>query len=367
MNEAALHELLSGRRKDFAAMLLRSGLSAAECLYWLAIQGRNLAYARRLFSQHRVSVPVISVGNITTGGTGKTPIAAWLANWLVSRGRKPGLISRGYRALDRGASTSDGQSVTANDEKLVLDRLCPGIPHYQQQDRTSAAKLAIAESGCDVLLLDDAFQHRKLQRDLDLVLIDALNPFGYDHLLPRGLLRESLTGLKRADLIIVTRANQCSPNQRHALLRQIGKYCASDEIVEVAFKPTRLVDIHWNPHPLTTIRGKKLLVFCGIGNPEGFRRTISDLGGAFAPLRQFPDHHHYEQPDFQTLQAQAMAEQAEYAVTTQKDLVKIRPADWTDPQLMSVEIGIEFLSGESVLKNRLDQLLQTSDFKIHSV
>jgi tetraacyldisaccharide 4'-kinase len=357
MNEAALHELLSGRRKDLAARFLRSSLRAAEFAYALTMRLRNVAYDRKWLEIHRVSVPVISVGNITTGGTGKTPVAAWLANWLKEQHCQPALISRGYRALAETPETADGQSAPENDEKLVLDRLCPGVPHLQQRDRVRSARRAIQEFGCDVLLLDDGFQHRRLHRDLDLVLVDALQPWGYGHVLPRGLLRESLDGLKRADLILITRSDQCSSQQRQVLMEQLYTSRTENEFVEIAFKPTRLVDLDWQPHSVSEVLGHRLFAFCGIGNPHGFEQTIKSLGGSLVQILPFPDHHHYQPQDLSTIAEMARKAKAELVLTTQKDLVKIAPNQWHGPPLMAVEIGVDFVSGESLITSLLHQVL----------
>ena len=357
MDEAALHELLSGRRNDSAAKLLRCGLHAASWGYSSAMSLRNLAYNRKFLQIHRTSVPVISIGNITTGGTGKTPLAAWLANWQVAAGHQPGLLSRGYRSLANRSSNDDGRptehTVLGNDEKLVLDRLCPGIPHLQQRDRVASARRAVSEFGCDVLLLDDGFQHRRLHRDLDLVLVDALQPWGYGQVLPRGLLREPLSGLRRADVIIVTRADQCTVEQRQTLLEKLRQIRGSDECVEIAFTPTRLVDLNWQPQDLGSVVGKRSFAFCGIGNPSGFGRTIATLRVTCERMQPFPDHHHYDAGDLAGLAAQAREVSAEVALTTQKDLVKIAPAAWHGPPLLAVEIGVEFVNGRQLLESRL--------------
>lgn len=356
MNETALHDLLSGRRRDLGARLLRGGLAVAECLYALAMRGRNLSYDRRWLRQHRVPVPVISVGNITTGGTGKTPVAAWLANWLLAQGRHPALISRGYHSLGTTTDSTGRSTPIENDEKLVLDRLCPGVPHLQQRDRVASALRAIQDFGSDTLLLDDGFQHRRLARDLDLLLIDGLQPWGYDHLLPRGLLREQLSSLGRADLIIITRSDQCSAEQRDSLFRRIEQFRPNGACLEIAFKPRRLVDLNWQSHPLTEAAGKQILAFCGIGNPAGFRRTVTSLGAELDQLLTFPDHHHYVESDLSQIARRAKSTSIELVITTQKDLVKIAPDQWDGPPLMAVEIGVEFQSGEQLLTSRLRRL-----------
>ena len=372
MDEAALHELLSGRRRDVGARLLRGGLHLASFGYGAAMRLRNFAYDREWLRVTKVDAPVISLGNITTGGTGKTPLAAWLANWLGEQGRVPGLLSRGYRALgDSSGRREDGQAgglpyVAANDEKLVLDRLCPGVPHLQQRDRVASARRLVEESRCDMLILDDGFQHRRLHRDLDIVLIDALQPWGYGHVLPRGLLREPLAGLKRADLIVLTRADQVTPEQRRAVLDQLARVRGTDDAVQVAFVPQRLIALsadasNEQPLALEAVRGRRAFAFCGIGNPQGFARTVASLVdvGEFDPglLRVFPDHHHYTERDLADVASAAKAARAEIVLTTMKDFVKLRPEIWDGPPLYAIEIGVEFLAGRELLENRLRSCL----------
>jgi tetraacyldisaccharide 4'-kinase len=357
MDEAALHDLLSGRRTDFGARLLRQGLQVASWGYSAAMTLRNLAYQRQWLAASHASVPIISLGNITTGGTGKTPFAAWLANQLILDGHRPGLLSRGYHALkSTGADEAvvKDEQYIGNDEKRVLDRLCPGVPHLQQRDRVRSARQIVAEFDCDVLLLDDGFQHRRLHRNLDLVLIDALQPWGYGHLLPRGLLREPKAGLCRADLILITRADQCTEAQRDHLRTELRQIRDTDECVEVAFKPSRLVDLEWQPLTLSSLIGKSAFAFCGIGNPGGFRQTVESLGVASFQLNAYPDHHHYSSDDLARLAKTAKELSADVVLTTQKDLVKIPSAAWDGPPLFAIEIGVTFLSG----RNQLDFALQ---------
>ena len=371
MDEAALHELLSGDRRDVGARLLRGGLHPASFGYGAAMRLRNFAYDREWLRVTKVDASVISLGNITTGGTGKTPLAAWLAGWLGEQGRVPGLLSRGYRALGESSGRrADGQAGglpygVGNDEKLVLDRLCPGVPHLQQRDRVASARRLVEESRCDVLILDDGFQHRRLHRDLDIVLIDALQPWGYGHVLPRGLLREPLIGLKRADLIVLTRADQVSSDQLRALLDQLARVRGTDDAVQVAFVPQRLIALNADasneqPLALEAVRGRRAFAFCGIGNPQGFARTVASLVdvGEFDPglLRVFPDHHHYTERDLADVASAAQAARAEIVLTTMKDFVKLRPETWTGPPLYAIEIGVKFLAGRELLENRLREL-----------
>jgi tetraacyldisaccharide 4'-kinase len=359
MDEATLHDLLSGRRPGVGASLLRGGLTVASWGYCAATLLRNLAYDRQWLSIRHADVPVISLGNITTGGTGKTPMAAWLANWLLGEGHRPGLLSRGYRSL-ASAEHSASLPVTGNDEKLVLDRLCPSVPHLQQRDRVESARLLVSEQNCNVLILDDGFQHRRLHRDLDLVLIDALQPWGFGHLLPRGLLREPVSGLRRADVVVLTRADQVADAERQWLKSELQRIRGTADCVEVAFRPERLLGLDGSQRSLTSLdQSRGALAFCGIGNPSGFRQTLISLGIPFE-LQIFRDHHHYQSSDLANLAAQAKQSFAEIALTTLKDLVKIPPANWSGPPLFAMDVGVEFLSGEELLVQRLRQLLTSA-------
>lgn len=356
MDEAALHELLSGRRRDVPAMLLRTALHAASWGYAGAMAFRNAAYDRRWLRVEQVGAPVISLGNITTGGTGKTPTAAWLANWLVAEGYRPGLLSRGYRSLEQQADANDRAVPMGNDEKMVLDRLCPNVPHLQQRDRVASGRQLVRDHNCNVLILDDGFQHRRLHRDLDVVLIDALQPWGFGHILPRGLLRESLSGLRRADLIVITRADQCSDSARRALKAELQGVRGSSDCVEIAFAPTRLLGLDGNTQPTDSVSGQQALAFCGIGNPDGFRQTLASLGTS-AELQVFPDHHHYQPADLDAVAQQARSSSVPYVLTTLKDLVKIAPAAWAGPPLYAVEIGVRFLAGQELFVEHLRRVI----------
>lgn len=358
MDEAAIHDLISGRSRDLQSRLLRVGLSTVSPIYSAVMKLRNLGYDLRWLPIHRVSVPVISLGNITTGGTGKTPFAAWFANRLRELDRHPGLISRGYRSLKR--KDPEQEVVTANDEKLVLDRLCPGVPHLQQRDRVESAQRAVNELGCDALILDDGFQHRRLHRDLNIVLVDALQPWGYGRVLPRGLLRESLNQLRRADLVILTRADQCSPSDLVSIRAVLKANRGTDMCAESAFSPTQIVDQSWSSHSIETLKAQKAFAFCGIGNPAGFLKTIERTGAVCLQSKFFPDHHHYRPEELRILAKAAAELSVDIVLTTQKDLVKIPIDQWPGPPLYAIEIGVEFLSGKELVEDALQRVLKNS-------
>lgn len=374
MDEAQLHRLLDGTARGLWPVCARTALTLAEQLYALGVAARNWSFDHGWRESRQVSVPVISLGNLTTGGTGKTPLAAWLADWVRAHGARPGLLSRGYRALQSSAANSPA-AAAVNDEKLVLDRLCPTLVHLQHPVRYQSAQTAIQQHGCDLLLLDDGFQHRQLHRDLDLVLLDALAPWGYGHLLPRGLLREPIANLRRADLVILTRADLVAEPQRRQLQR-MAEQAAGTKLrwAEVAFRPQRLLGLDGSEQPLADVQAQQLVGFCGIGNPRGFAQTLARIQRQAAlssptppigaiennlagwstpaaahsndtPLRVYPDHHHYSPADLERLAHWSTAAGASAVVTTLKDMVKITAADWHGPPLYAIDQQVEWLSG----------------------
>ncbi len=223
-------DLVSGRRRGAMAAALRGTLAAAEVPYSWAVGWRNRGYDRGLSAVYRVDVPTISVGNLTLGGTGKTPMVEWIVRQFLAQGKIVGIISRGYGAHDG-----------PNDEALELAWKLPGVPHVQNPDRVAAARRAIEEYECQVLVLDDAFQHRRIARDLDIVLLDALEPLGYGHVFPRGTLREPVEGLARANVVALSRADLLTAEQREAIRNRVAKLSPRAAWIEVVHAPLALV------------------------------------------------------------------------------------------------------------------------------
>lgn len=332
MDERTLLAVLSGERRGAAPAVLRSACTTASWGYAAVVALRNAAFDHGWQRVHRVDAPVVSVGNLTTGGTGKTPVVAWIAQWLQNRGRHPAIVSRGYRSLDG----------LENDEARVLARLCPQAVRIQNRDRVAGARLAISQRGCDAVILDDGFQHRRLHRDLDIVLIDALQPWGYGRLLPRGLLREPVSSLRRADLVVITRADQVSPDQLADLRLELLHRGAPSRLAAARFAPQRLIRPDGHAEPLSTLDGQRVVAFCAIGNPRGFIETVARWNPV-AECRLFADHHHYTPADFDDLERWRQAVGADLLLTTLKDLVKW-PED--SPHVRAVDTGVEFLSGQ---------------------
>jgi tetraacyldisaccharide 4'-kinase len=348
MDDARFVHLISGAARGLPSSIARGGLRILSAPYGVGVRLRNAAFDAGFRRPQQADVPVISVGNITTGGTGKTPFVAFLAGWFGQRNVRVCLISRGYGALD-GA---------ANDEKLVLDSLCPGVPHVQHPDRVASARTAVEQHGAEVLILDDGFQHRRLGRDLDIVLVDALNPWGYGHLLPRGLLREPLSGIERADLVVLTRADLCEAGEKQRIRARLAAIRGTGECVEVAFPPSGLINAGGQMLPLESLASRPLAAFCGIGNPEGFRHTLRQAGADLRDdaFRAFRDHHHYTLADLDEVGALARRSSAALVVTTLKDLVKIDRVELGGVPLRAVMIGTRILEGVPLLETALERI-----------
>ena len=283
---------------------------------------------------------MISVGNLTTGGTGKTPVVLWLARYFSDRGIRPAILSRGYQG------SADGP----NDEAQELEWRIPDVPHLQDSDRSGIAKLAVEQQQAQCLLLDDGFQHRRLARDLDIVLIDATCPFGFGYLLPRGLLREPLAQLKFANLIVITRTEQVASEKICEIRATLAKFNNACPIIEARTVASCFTTSDRDLIPLAELKEKKVVATAGIGNPQNFLTTLKDLGIDVVATRWFPDHHAYSEADIQQLEDLRQASAAQHVVCTLKDLVKIRERS---NQVIALLTDIEF-DDESVLHDQLN-------------
>ncbi|WP_254507055.1 tetraacyldisaccharide 4'-kinase [Anatilimnocola floriformis] len=339
-------DIVSGRRRGFLPAALRSLLATAEPIYGAVVARKNRRYDNGGLPITRVDAPVISVGNLTVGGTGKTPLVIWLAKWFCQRGVKVTLISRGY-----------GQKQGPNDEAREIAANLPDVPQLQNPDRVAAARQAIREHQTQVLLLDDAFQHRRIARDLDIVLIDALEPFGYGRLLPRGLLREPIANLARAHVVALSRADAVSAERREELRAVVAKYAPQAIWLELAHQPVALLDHAGHSEPLAKWQGQRLAAFAGIGNPAGFEHTLRQCGLQIAAFRALADHQAYSPAIIASLEIWLRAENAAAAVCTHKDLVKIPQATLGNVPLLALQIALAVTRGEDELNSLLTKLI----------
>ena len=343
----SFRRLVDGRATGLVATLGRTGLSAIEIPYEALVRLRNYGYDHSILTVKKASAPVISVGNLTLGGTGKTPLVAWLAHWFAQHNKKPAIISRGYKA-------KTGQ---LSDEAAELKILLPTVPHYANKQRIIVAREAVAK-GSDVLLLDDGFQHRQISRDLNLVTIDATDPFGCNRLFPRGLLREPLWGLKRADALVLTRTDQVSIKTRNEIQEQCFQFVGSHDKpwIETEHRPSNLRLVDGTTQPLKTLQDKRILSLSAIGNPAAFHRTLTTLGHEPVATLTFPDHHTYTTDDIHRISEETEAVGAEIIVTTLKDLVKLPLASVRNRPLCALEIGIQFQTGLQDLEYLLNKI-----------
>ena len=330
----SFHALIRGERRGPLASLARFGLRAGSWLYRLGVWQRNRRFDRGK-GVHRVAVPVVSVGNLTLGGTGKTPCVEYIARFYRELGVQVAILSRGY-----------GSYLGRNDEAMVLEENLPDVPHLQGPDRVDLANTAIEELESELLILDDGFQHRRLHRDLDIVLIDATCPPHRDYLFPRGTLREPASGLKRASCVLITRCDQVDRGSVDEI-----RHWLRDRF------PTLLgATTEHRPVEMTVgeLAGRPVAGFCGIGNPAAFRRTLESLGADVIEFRSFADHHPYSREDVDGLRTWANGLPAETMIaTTQKDWVKLRINDLAGRPLRAVRIGLAFQDGQAAFEELL--------------
>lgn len=340
----------SAARRPEDRLAQRGGL--VECLRPLSalyhgITGlRNAAFDCGLLRTQRVDLPVVSVGNLSVGGTGKTPMVVWLARELAARGRRPGILSRGYRSA----------AGSQNDEGRLLTRLLPGVPQVQNPDRVEGAGELI-DAGVDVIVLDDGFQHRRLGRDVDLVLVDATRPWGLPTpqtggdpvraLLPRGFLRESTAGLSRASAVVLTRCDQADEARIRALEAEIERLAPGVPRARARHRATEL-STPTGVRPLADLNGRRVVLVSGLGNPEAFERSARDAGAHVIATRRFADHHHFRRAELEGLAAGDGV-----ILTSAKDAVKF---ELEGVPCWVLEVDLEFVSGTAVIAALLDSL-----------
>jgi tetraacyldisaccharide 4'-kinase len=338
---ASFRRLVDGSTRGIAAAGARACLAALAAPYAVAVGGRNAAYDAGIFPARRGPVPVVSIGNLTLGGTGKTPLVAWAVRVLVAAGLRPAIVSRGY-----GAAAGE-----AGDEAAELALLLPRVAHVCDRDRLAGVRRAAA-AGADCAVLDDGFQHRRLARDLDIVAIDATDPFGCDRIFPRGLLREPLAGIARAAAAVLTRADRVDAARRdeiRARLEALRPAAAPLVWAEAEHRPVALRRWTAEPLPLEAARGRRVAAFAAIGNPDAFRATLAAVGAELVSFRAFADHHAYTADDVAALAARATEACADLVITTLKDLVKVRRDELGGLPLAALEIALLVRTGEDAL------------------
>jgi tetraacyldisaccharide 4'-kinase len=318
--------------------VLRGGLTLLSWGFGLGVHARRALYATGLRRAEALPVPVVSVGNLAVGGTGKTPFVAWLARGLLARGHHPGILARGYGPR---AATGD-----LSDEGAVLRHLLgDAVPQVEDPRRVrGGARLLEAHPGTDALLLDDGFQHLALRRDLDIVLLDATNPLGYGRLLPRGRLREPPRALARAGVVVLTRIEQVPEDRVRAARTEVARHTDAP-VVLCKTRPVGL-EVAGRMEEPARLRGRRVFAACGVGSPRGFEATLCALGAEVLGRRFLADHAAVGEAGWAEIEAEAAAAGASEVVITRKDAVKRKALP---PHVAVLDVEAEVVGGEEAL------------------
>jgi tetraacyldisaccharide 4'-kinase len=331
-------------------------------LYRLIINSRNQLYDHKLIKEVKLTCPVISVGNITVGGTGKTPCVIWLAQMLQERGYKPAVLSRGYggRNSQPVNVVTDGYKIlltaaVAGDEPLLIARSLAGIPVITRPHRILNGRAANNDFGADILICDDAFQHRRLYRDINIVLLDSGSPVGNGHLLPRGSLREPATALSRASILLATRSAEAEKKDD-----LVGK------LAEIANIPVfrsnhRRAGIFRGDYseqfPVGMLEGKKISAFAGIGEPVSFKKSVLASGAQITSFSIFPDHHRYSRSEVDKISEAFLQSGADLLLTTEKDGMRLEDYPAFIRKIYLMRIALEIIpDGKSMEKYILEKI-----------
>jgi len=360
-------EVIFGERRGKKAALLRGVLFSLSKVFLIIVKGRRWLYEARIIRDHPLGVQVITVGNLTVGGTGKTPVVEKFARVLTDQGRKVAILSRGYRSKPPPLTqrwknklllqdevvpprvVSDGKSLLLNsedagDEPYMLASNLKDVVVLTDKDRVKSGRYAIEQFGCDTLLLDDGFQYWKLAgRRRDIVLVDAQQPFGNEHLLPRGTLREPPEHIRRADTIFITK----SDGETAALRARIRKHNPNAGIIECVHWPLFFEDV-FNPdqrEQIGWLKGKKVATLSGIAQPESFEQSLVQQGADLVYAKRFADHHRFNQQEILNTINRAKKRRAEVILTTQKDAVRFPKTDRRDLPIFYMRVEIKILSG----------------------
>ena len=354
---------------SFGDILASSALKVGATAYGASVSLRNTAYDRGWAKQVRLPCRVVSVGNLTVGGTGKTACVALIAKKLLAQGRRVAILSRGYGGSsdpywlrwedDRLVVTGAGRAASRRlaDEPQWLARRLPGVPIVVGAKRERSGRLACATLGAEIAILDDGFQHRRVQRDCDIVLVHARMPFSGWAVLPRGPMREPLAALARAHVIIATKADEAF-GTLGALAERLRSFNADAAFVTASHEPTELVDgATGERQDLARLAGMRVGLLSSIGDPSGFEATVNRLQASAVWHRAFPDHHPYREEDWAKIVEWAAASRPDAIVTTEKDWVRLAPhlAPRTSGSVPVWVLGVQMkiLSGEELLDGRL--------------
>lgn len=368
-------DVILHNKRGLRAMLCRAVFYGLSKVFAKVVSLRLWLYQNRYFHDHHLGVPVISIGNLTVGGTGKTPVVELFARTLRDRGRKVAILSRGYKSKRQAKIprwkrlaanlglidppkelpprvVSDGENILLNsyeagDEPLMLAKNLPGVPVVVDRNRVKAGRYAIENFEVDALLLDDGMQYLRLKHRLDIVLVDRTAPFGVNgHMLPRGTMREPPAHLKRASYIFITKSDETPNDDLIALLRKHNRVA---EIVECRHRPVYFKDLHTGEEmPVEAIKGKYVGALSGIAVPQSFESGLRKLGAKVEATERFADHHRFDEREIRPFIERCIRRDLEYVVTTEKDIVRFPALPKGDIPIIYMRVEIEILRGQEV-------------------
>jgi tetraacyldisaccharide 4'-kinase len=378
-------DVILERRAGKRAGFLRGLLLGLSQLYRAIVQTRLSLYRNRVLRSHSHGVPVISVGNLTVGGTGKTPVVEMLARALQQGGRRVAILSRGYKSVPKPLLlrlldgvvrrkslftprvVSDGVSLlldsrTAGDEPFMLANNLRGVVVLVDRDRVRSGIHAIENFGSDVLVLDDGFQYVKMRHSLEITLIDRQAPFGNEYMLPRGTLREPPANLRRATHIFITK---CDGSDNSALIRRIRRHNRTAGIIECTHRPKHLKDfVTGEVRPLEALRGLKIGALSGIAVPESFEAALAGLGADLQLAQSYADHHRYSLKEIERFVRRCARRNLDAVVTTEKDAVRIPRILDPEVPILYMRVEIEILSGHDIWEGLVERLTRRRDYAV---
>ena len=373
-------DVIFGRARGFVPGLMRILLRGLSWIYRFGVRMRLRLYRKEWKTQSNLGTMVVSIGNITVGGTGKTPVVERFARELTERGRKVAILSRGYKSSDlkkpqkwtnpeTGVEltsppkiVSDGEAIHlgakyAGDEPYMLAQNLPGVAVVVDRDRVRGGKFAVQELGVDTLLLDDGLQYLDLDHSIDVVLVDQNAPFGNGYILPRGTLREPPRNLCRADYIFLTK---CDGEPLDALIKRIRKYNKEAEILQCTHGPKHLQEVFDDDVvlPLEALEGKYIGAISGIAQPKSFDSLLKKLGGKVMFHTTFSDHHAFTKKEIEPFMDRCINRGVDMIVTTEKDAVRFPEPDKIDIPIYFLRIEVRILEGEEVWERCLERICQ---------
>ena len=355
-----IQEKGADKDQSFSIRVLLTFLKGVSFIFAAVVSIRDAFYRWGVLRRFPLGVQVISIGNVTAGGTGKTPVTEIFARTLAAEGRRVAILSRGYRrkeaplwqriftqVIEPPLVVSDGKhllldSATGGDEPYMLASNLPGVAVVVDRNRVKAGRYAIKRLGCDTLILDDGFQYKKLKHSIEVVLVDSTNPFGNGNMLPRGILREPARHIRRADVIFLTKCRGDVSSVRD----EIRRFNSHADIIECNHEPAVLKDV-WSREefPLTWLQGKTTCTLSGIASPKGFENSLRHLGARVIWCERYADHHRYEPPEILYALNRTADMGADALVTTEKDAVRFPRFETSPVKCLYLRIQIKILSG----------------------